>query len=159
MNYSHTLLIPEITQVQKVKWCRKQNLFNTSFSTHVSMANWLDVRLQSKDGCCWEIKSHWRQLFSKFIFPEFYCLADILSDFLSDILISKNPNDIKIVVVGMRERTFTCRTIEVVFCFATQTQWNVKVHKVQNVHERLLYFKNIFIFYHCKHCTKLTQYN
>ena len=53
---------------------------------------WLGVRLQRCDGCCWEIKSHWRQLFGKFIFPEFFCLADILSDFLSDLLIVKNPS-------------------------------------------------------------------
>ena len=56
MNYSHTLLILEITQVQKVKWCMKQSLFNIFHSTHV-----------------------------------FFCLADLLSAFLSDILIVKNP--------------------------------------------------------------------
>ena len=53
--------------------------------------HWLGIRLQSTDGCCWEIKSHWRQHFSKFIFPYFFCQADLLSDFLSDILIVKNP--------------------------------------------------------------------
>ena len=54
--------------------------------------NWLGVRLQSSDGCCWEIKSHWRQFRSKFIFPEYFGLADLLLDFLSDLLIVKNPN-------------------------------------------------------------------
>ena len=54
--------------------------------------NLLGVRLQSSDGCCCEIKSHWRQLLSKFIFPGFFCLTDLLSDFLSDLLIVKNPN-------------------------------------------------------------------
>ena len=38
MNYSHTFLIPEITQVQKVKWCMKENSFNTSHSTRDLMA-------------------------------------------------------------------------------------------------------------------------
>ena len=49
MNYSHTLLIPEITQVQKVKWCMKQNLFNTSFPHMSPWPNWLGVRLQSSN--------------------------------------------------------------------------------------------------------------
>ena len=70
--------------------------WNKIYSTHPIQhmsprPKWLGVRLQSSNGCCWEIKSHWRQLFSKFIFPEFFCLADLLSAFLSDILIVKNP--------------------------------------------------------------------
>ena len=52
--------------------------------------HWLSIRLQSIDGCCWEIKSHWRKLFSKFIFPELFCLTDLLSDILSDLLIVKS---------------------------------------------------------------------
>ena len=50
-------------------------------------SHWLGIRLQMNDGCCWEIKSHWRQLFSKFIFPELFCLTDLLSD----LLIVQNP--------------------------------------------------------------------
>ena len=68
------------------------NSFERSHIQHMSgWPNWLGVRLQSSDSCCWEIKSHWRQLFSKFIFPEYFCLTDLLSDFLSDLLIGKNP--------------------------------------------------------------------
>ena len=39
MSYGHTLLIPEINQDQKVKWCIKENLFKTSHSyvRHKSM--------------------------------------------------------------------------------------------------------------------------
>ena len=47
VNYSHTLLIPETTQVQKVKWCMKENSFEISHSAHVWMATF--VRRQTSN--------------------------------------------------------------------------------------------------------------
>ena len=66
---SHTPSIPEITQVQKMKWCMKENSFEKSPIQYMSRwPLWLSVRLQMSDGCCWKFTSKWRQLFSKNLF-------------------------------------------------------------------------------------------
>ena len=40
MNYSHTLLIREITEVQTVKWCMKENPFNIE-QEPLQIASWV----------------------------------------------------------------------------------------------------------------------
>ena len=103
-------------QSPKSEVVHEQNSFERSPIQHKTpWPKWLGVRLQRSNGCCWEIKSHWRQLFSKFFFPDFFCLADLLSAFLSEILIVKNPI--------------------VTFCLyklANYSRWLRNVHLVEN---------------------------
>ena len=53
---------------------------------------WLGIRLQSSDGCCWRSNPTGGNFLVNLFFRNCFCLADVLSAFLSDMLIVKNPN-------------------------------------------------------------------
>ena len=87
-----TLLIPEITKVEKMKWCVKENPFNRSDSTLVLMATlvrhhtsnewWLLLQVQFKLEATFLVN-----LFLQNVFVwQNFCQI-----FLSDLLIMKNP--------------------------------------------------------------------
>ena len=96
--------------------------WNKIYSTHPiqhmsGWPNWLGARLQSNDGCCWEIKSHLRELFSKFIFSTI-----ILSDRSSvRFAYREKPECAHINVLFISEKYYVCHT------FWAQSDYALKV--------------------------------